>query len=269
VRIHLVANPASGGGTDIDDLRRRLKEAGARLVEGVDKAERIVVSGGDGMIGPAAEMAAERGIPLAVIPSGTANDFANANKLPCDLEDAVELAATGQSSCEHELGRMDGRPFVNVASAGLSPAAARRATPLKRVLGPVAYPVGGVLAGVLDASLECTVEGHFSGRAWQLIVACTGAFGGGVELDATDQHDRQLDLLVLRDRGRLALPGHALAMRRGSLAEQDGVLHVRADAFTVTLAPSAALNVDGELVDEHEGTLSFTVDERTFALVCP
>ena len=38
----------------------------------------VVVSGGDGTIAQGAEMAADRGVPLAVIPTGTANDFARA-----------------------------------------------------------------------------------------------------------------------------------------------------------------------------------------------
>ena len=59
-------------------------------------------------------------MPLAVIPAGTANDFARANGLPLDRSRRRELAAARHASCASlELGRLaDGRPFVNVASAG-------------------------------------------------------------------------------------------------------------------------------------------------------
>ena len=45
-------------------------------------AERIVVAGGDGSIAPVAAAAGAAGIPLAVVPAGTANDFARRIGLP-------------------------------------------------------------------------------------------------------------------------------------------------------------------------------------------
>ena len=54
-----------------------------------------MVSGGDGTIAPVAERAGELGVPLAVIPGGTANDFARANGIPPDPRAAAELAASG------------------------------------------------------------------------------------------------------------------------------------------------------------------------------
>ena len=47
---------------------------------------------------------------------------------------------------------MDGRPFVNAANAGLAVAAARSAAPLKKALGPLAYALGAVRAGVSTRS---------------------------------------------------------------------------------------------------------------------
>ena len=46
--------------------------------------ERVAVAGGDGTVGAVAELAGRLGVPLAVIPTGTANDFVRANKLPED-----------------------------------------------------------------------------------------------------------------------------------------------------------------------------------------
>ena len=56
--------------------------------------DRIVVAGGDGTIGPVAELAGRLDVPLAVIPTGTANDFARANGIPLDVEAAARLAAS-------------------------------------------------------------------------------------------------------------------------------------------------------------------------------
>src|SRR3954468_5990747 len=103
--------------------------------------DRIAVAGGDGTIGDCAELAGRLGVPLAVIPLGTANDFARTADLPLEVEAACVLAVTGSALRPLELGRLaDGRPFVNVASAGLASAAARCGAPFKR-LGPLAPPL--------------------------------------------------------------------------------------------------------------------------------
>ena len=84
-----------------------------------------------------AAQASELGVPLGVIPGGTANDFARVNGLPFDPVEAARLAATGTELRPLELGRLaDGRPFVNSAAAGLASVAARRAQPLKSRYGP-------------------------------------------------------------------------------------------------------------------------------------
>ena len=109
--------------------------------------ERVAVAGGDGTIGPVAELAGRLDVPLAVIAAGTANDFARVHGLPDDLLEAAVLAAAGTDTRPLELGRLaDGHPFVNVASAGLASVAARTAEPLKPRLGPLAYAVGAVRA---------------------------------------------------------------------------------------------------------------------------
>ena len=57
------------------------------------------MAGGDGTIGPAAELAGRLDVPLAVIPTGTANDFARANDLPTTRSRPPQLAATGDATC--------------------------------------------------------------------------------------------------------------------------------------------------------------------------
>jgi diacylglycerol kinase family enzyme len=262
MRVHLLCNPASGGGTDDDAVSRALERHGATLTE-PEEAERIVVSGGDGTVATGAELAAERGLPLALIPTGTANDFARATGLPLDPDEAAELAVTGAPGQPHDLAFMDGRPFVNVAAAGLGPAAARRAAPLKRLMGPLAYPAGAFAAGLLDDPLTVAVRPHFEGRAWQLIVAGTGAFGGGAEVEA---EPGGLDLVVVPAGRRIALARYGLALRRGSVTDLPGVVRARSETFTVEVAPGTPFSVDGEVV-RAGGPVRFTVARRAFRLV--
>src|SRR3954453_17352406 len=126
VRIAVAANQGSGGGLDPAPLVSAIP--GAELF-GCGELERIAAwapdrmaaAGGDGTVGPLAELAGRLDVPLAVIPAGTANDFARAHGLPDDPAEATELAATGAPTRALDLGQLaDGRPFVNVASAGLA-----------------------------------------------------------------------------------------------------------------------------------------------------
>jgi len=277
VRIALIANPAAGGALDPEALAASLRRHGAEVIpcDGPAEAaraapERLAVAGGDGTLGMAAQLAGRLGVPLAVIPTGTANDYARAAELPEDPDDACALAAAGSELRPMELGRLaDGSPFVNVASAGLASAAARRAEPFKSFLGPLAYPVGALRAAMSEQPLRCTVcaggEQVFDGEAWQAIVAVTGAFGGGSEIGAADPGDGELDVAVLPAGSRLGLARRAWGMKRGTIAEQRGVEHHRGRVLELGVAPGTEYNADGEL--RTGGLDRITVEPGAYALV--
>jgi diacylglycerol kinase family enzyme len=281
VRIALSANTQSGGGLDPEPLAEAMREHGAEVeLFGCDadelerleatRPDRMAVAGGDGTIGPAAETAGRLGIPLAVIATGTANDFARANELPSDPLEAAALAATGTVTRDLELGRLaDGRPFVNVASAGLAAKAARHADPFKKGLGPLAYGLGALRAAATEAPLRVRVRvdgaDRFEGGAWQLIVAAGGAFGGGSEIGVADPGDGELDVTILPAGSRLALARRAWGLRRGTIEQQKPVEHHRGCVVEVDLSGGVELNVDGEI---REGGLGrVTVERAAYALV--
>ena len=263
VRITLVANPGSGRDTDPDALATELRARGAEVdphpIDDVEAAERsargsdrLVVAGGDGSIGLCARAAARAGVPLAVVPTGTANDFARALDLPLDRDRALDLAAdAGLPTTRVELLRSGDRPFVNAASTGLAVTAAHRARPLKPSLGPLAYAVGGVRAGLTadPIALRIRVDGDdaFEGEAWHVIVGGTGAFGGGSRLGRTDTTDELLDVAIVERRSRLALIRRAWGMRRGTLEDQSGVRHLRGRHVEMDVPPGTEFNVDGEI----------------------
>ncbi|MGZ6640661.1 MAG: diacylglycerol/lipid kinase family protein [Solirubrobacteraceae bacterium] len=261
MRLALITNRASGADTDPGAIAALLGRSGATVdvydVAAGDAAlerapDRLVVAGGDGSLGPYAALAAARGLPLAVIPTGTANDFARALGLPPELGAAARLAADpGAPTRSIEVLRAGDRPFLNAAAAGLSVRAAERAGGLKGLLGPLAYAAGALRAGLGARPLRCTVrlDGAelFHGGAWQVIVAGTGAFGGGSRVDAADPQDGLLDVTVLAAGRRAVLVRHAYAMRNGGLTGQAGVHHARGRAVELDVA-EPVFNVDGELL---------------------
>ena len=283
LRIALIANPGSGSAEEADldallgdadgeiEVERFPIERAAEAAE--CGAERIVVAGGDGSIAPAAEASARAGIELAVIPAGTANDFAARMGLPEDPAEAAKLALGGRRTRAVDLARAGERAFVNVASLGLSPAAADSAEDLKAKLGALAYTVGALRAAGSEQPIGCRVacDGGelFEGEAWQVMIGCTGAFGGGSQIEA-DADDGQLDAVVIEGGSRAALAKHAMGLRIGSVEKQKGVYSRRCSAVEVELREAGKLNIDGELVGCEElggERIRFTIEARALSLV--
>lgn len=276
MRVALLANPRSGSG-EASEVAAGLRAENA-VVEafGPDAAERVLewaperiaVAGGDGSLGAAAAAAARAAVPLAVIPAGTANDFARAMGLPRDVSEATRLAATGRRTRRLDVGRMDELPFLNAASVGLPPAAARRAGGLKGALGAGAYAVGALRAAAgadpIDCRAACDESTVFDGRAWQVTVACSGAFGAGSELDA-DPGDGRLDLVAVEAGSRARLALRALGLRTGTLESQRGVGSWRCRRIELDVPPGTPFNVDGEVVEA--GPATFTVEAGALELV--
>lgn len=285
MRIALIANAASGSGAGASSatIAAELRGHGATVsVHDVcdpetalaDTPERIAVAGGDGSIGIAAQLAAGAELPMAVIPTGTANDFARALGLPDDLEEACALAADPAAATRTvDLAHAGDVAFLNAASAGLSVMAARRAAPLKGQLGPLAYAVGALRAGLAARPLACrvTCDGAdaFSGRAWQVTVAGTGAFGGGSEIDVADERDALLDVAVLDAGPRIALVRRAWGLRTGGITEQEPVHHARARTVEVEVAAGTRFNVDGEVRDLGRPARFRTGEQRVRVIVPP
>ena len=83
------------------------------------KADRIVIGGGDGTISKALPELLALGKPLAVLPLGTANDFARCLGLPHDRIAAARIALHRRVH-QVDVGLVNGKPFVNVASVGVA-----------------------------------------------------------------------------------------------------------------------------------------------------
>ncbi len=233
-------------------------------------ADRVVVAGGDGSIAPVAAAAGSAGIPLAVVPVGTANDFARRLELPDGLSAACRLAVSGTKLRSLELGWMnERRPFVNVASAGLPAPAAERAHSWKDRLGPLAYAAGAVSAGMSATPLTCLVECDgqelLAGEAWQVTVAASGAFGAGAAVREADPSDGALEVVAIEAGPRLGLISLAYRMRSGRLASHPRAYHVHCEHAEVQVPDSTRFNVDGELVTE--GDARFSAVKGAFRLV--
>ncbi|TXL77575.1 hypothetical protein FHP25_09090 [Vineibacter terrae] len=89
MRISLIYNRKAGGALAPKKLKALLRKFGHTLAHSVDKSdswkdlaedpgEMVVIAGGDGTVGAAAVKLAPLGVPLAILPTGTANNIAGA-----------------------------------------------------------------------------------------------------------------------------------------------------------------------------------------------
>ncbi len=86
-------------------------------------AKRVIAGGGDGTINAVVNAIVRKGrekpdVTLGICPLGTANDFAKGCGLPAeDLSECLRIACSREGR-EIDVGQLNGRCFVNVASLG-------------------------------------------------------------------------------------------------------------------------------------------------------
>ena len=105
---------------------------------------------------------------------------------------------------------------------------------------------------------------HIAIGAWQVTVACSGAFGAGSRVRA-DPGDGALDVVVVDSTARLKLAVRAYGLRRGELESQSGVRSFRARRVELQVPDGTPYNVDGELVTT--GAATFVALPRAFQVI--
>jgi diacylglycerol kinase family enzyme len=125
----LIVNPHSGdGGSDellaaahelgIDTHVLRAGDDPAELARSAS-ADALGVAGGDGSLAPVAAVAIERDLPFVCVPFGTRNHFAR--DVGLDRGDPVHALAAFEDRVERviDVGRVNGRLFLNNVSLGV------------------------------------------------------------------------------------------------------------------------------------------------------
>src|SRR5215831_11362341 len=112
-RALVIRSPHSGRADELSAALAHLKQAGVDVVDVVSIAsldglpgqgrvwiERgidiAIATGGDGVVGGVITHIAEYGLPLGILPLGTANDVARSLDIPQDVQKAAEVIAQGR-----------------------------------------------------------------------------------------------------------------------------------------------------------------------------
>jgi len=241
------------------DVREVAGDALAKEVERAvgEGATRVLVAGGDGSICSAAGVLAGGPVELAVLPGGTLNHFAHHHDIPVEAPAATEVARGGRVTAV-DVGRVNGRLFLNTSSVGTYVLFVRTRERLERYFG---YRLASLLAGVRVLvqlrSYRVTLDVEGKSRTYRTPIVFIGV--GERETKAPTLGERVVGgkrgLHVVVVRGRTA--GRLFAIALATLAR--GVREVARtpmlDAFVVDRCridlPRARgrVAVDGELVE--------------------
>ncbi|MHB2166329.1 lipid kinase [Alsobacter sp. R-9] len=269
-RALMLVNPnARQGKTPLDRILERLGAGGIdAAVEtfatpdelAADIARRradmdlVIVCGGDGTINAAARAVMESGLPMGIMPMGTANDLARTLGLPMTLTDAAGVIAAGHTR-RIDIGEVNGHPFFNVASIGLSAELAQTLSPdIKRRWGRLGYAIAAakVLARAEPFSATITSRsGEDRVKTLQIAVGNGRHYGGGNVVEHTAEiDDAHLDLysLELANVWKLALM--LRSFRQGQHGAWKEVRTARCTEFEIRTRRPRPINTDGELVTE-------------------
>ncbi|MWV16071.1 lipid kinase YegS [Pseudomonas sp. L-22-4S-12] len=229
-------------------------EAGdaARLVDEALAAgySTLIAGGGDGTLRDVAEAMAlgAAQASLALLPLGTANDFARAAGVPLLPGEALALLDEPPQSID--LGEVDGQLFLNMATGGFgSKITANTSEELKKLLGGAAY----FLTGLTRFSEVHSAFGRFRGPgfAWEGEFLALGigngrqAGGGHVLCPQARVDDGLLDICIVPASPDLG--GTLGTLLSGGILGLESVsLSARLPWVEVEAAEGLDINLDGE-----------------------
>lgn len=217
-----------------------------------DRVSAVVIGGGDGTLNVAVDALVETGLPLGILPLGTANDLARTLNLPQTLPEACQVVAQGHRR-RIDLGRVNGKYFFNVASCGLSIKITQELSgKLKQRWGVLAYAIAAIrtiaMARRFTAVIQVDDGVEMTRRSLQIAVGNGRYYGGGltvVEDAAID--DQRLDLYSLEIPHWWHIFFLLPALKTGRFNDRIGISRWEGKQIKVWTRTPKRVNTDGEI----------------------
>lgn len=215
------------------------------------QVDLVIVGGGDGTLNAAVDALVETGLPLGILPLGTANDLARTLEIPNSLPEACDIIANGQVR-RIDLGWVNGKHFFNVASLGLSVQITKKLTKeVKRRWGVFAYAITAlqVILQTRPFRAEIRINGEsIKVKTVQIAVGNGRYYGGGMAVvqDATID-DQRLDLYSLELKHWWQFIALLPAMRGGTHTNWRDVRALSGQEIQVYTRKPRPINTDGEI----------------------
>lgn len=258
-KLKLIYNPFSGSKTfrfDLDicttifqqygyevHLFRTLKQGDieTHIQEMPKDYDIVVISGGDGTINILlnAMMKNNVQIPIGIIPSGTANDFATFLGLKVgQTEECCRIIATTKPK-KIDVGLVNGESyFINVCAGGLLTNVSQTVdTDVKNVLGNLSYYLKGVeqLPNFSKIPFRITTSNQVIEEKLYLYMVLNSAGTGGFEKLAPDASitDGMFDFIGIRAKPVVELPILLLKILTGEFTSDSGVVYLKDSHFKI------------------------------------
>ena len=270
-RVRFIYNPKSGDNRVLDALddiigiyqRRGYTIVPFRLTFDYDDEDilgdldeswhHVLIAGGDGTINHIVNILKNNDIkiPIAVLPTGTANDFAKLLGIPADIAAACKKILAGEIASV-DVGRVNDRYFVNVFSSGLfTDISQRTPTSMKNTFGKLAYYMSGLgeLPSFRKMQIRVEADGReaYNGSALMFFVF-NGQTAGNLKIAyLSDVSDGLLDMLIVRgDNIVETIRTVAGFLRRPPDHYPKDIVHVRSCDIRVASVRNEATDMDGE-----------------------
>ena len=287
-RTFVILNPNSGKGRG-QRLEPRIREAFAgqgaefgltsaagdeeRLArQAVDAGfDRVVAVGGDGTTSNVAHaiLATGKRVALGLVPAGTGCDLVRSLDIPQnDPRRCAEIVASGKTRAI-DVGKVEGRHFLNVAGFGFDIAVLERSFRVKWLRGDLLYLYCALLemSAYPGFELKSTLDGAPgpSGTHMMVIVANALKFGGGFAIaPQASLDDGKLDIVSFGDLGFFARLKAMGALMKGTHNSLPGVSTMRAGRAVFEFKAPPSFETDGEW--RQAGGSSLTIETLPQAL---
>ena len=269
-KVKFIYNPYSGENliiSNLDEVVRIHQEAGYTIVPyritkdedliaafddmKISDYKYVLVAGGDGTVDSVVNAMAKLGIsiPIAILPVGTANDFARFLGIPFDIENACKQIVNSEVTTV-DLGSINDKYFVNVASTGLFTDVSQKTDiNLKNTIGKLAYYLKGLeeLPNFRKLKVKIKSEKHqFDGEMYFLLVfngQTAGSFNLATKSDASDG---MLDVIVFKAIPIIELIPLFIKVLRGEHLESDNIIYFKAKNIQIECDEDIVTDIDGE-----------------------
>ncbi len=215
----------------------------------------IVAVGGDGTWGAAANRIVASGrkdVALGLLPTGTGNDFGKSLGIRHERAEDVVRAIVDRATTTIDVGRVEGRYFLNVIGLGFDIAviddAAR--TPLLR--GDLLYRFCALkqLFSFPGREVEIAASGEAPVRVRALMLTVSNAnyFGGSFHIaPRASLSDGRLDAVVIGDAGPLARARLFSIVSKGKHEGDPDIVLKQSRSFTIRFEGTLRYEADGEV----------------------
>jgi diacylglycerol kinase (ATP) len=269
-KVKFIYNPFSGEHSIISDIDKIImvhQRYGYQIVpfrlnfeynmdkafNGIDESYKyILVAGGDGTIDSAVNYMLNNNInlPLAILPCGTANDFAKFIKIPQDIEAACELILNSTPK-KIDIGKINNKYFVNVASAGLFTDVSQKTdVNIKNTIGKLAYYLKGLEQLPNFRKLKIKIKSkhkNFDGDMYLMFVFNGQTAGNFKFAYKAKADDGLLDVIIIKACALKDLIPLFIKMIRGEhLEDSNALVYFTTRKLKIECYEDIVTDIDGE-----------------------